>query len=75
MNKFHILGKMADENMDIQLAPLGNIISARKVSDHGEITIGVPTEVVIDMLKGKQWVGGPILADKKQFEKIENSNT
>ena len=70
MKTFEKLQKMSDDEMDIRLAPLKNIIKVNIFGARGEITIGVPREVAQDWMDGKEFVGGLLLADKKQFDSL-----
>lgn len=70
VNNFDVLKRMGEENLDVRLAPLDNITNLRKVNAGTQITIGVAGDLVAAIgIEGK-FVGGLILADKKQFEAI-----
>jgi hypothetical protein len=71
MKSFEVFQKMADGNMDIRLAPLGNIIAINIRGQNGEVTFGVPREVAQDLIDDKEFVGGFLLADKAQFQTLE----
>ncbi len=71
MKSFEIFQKMSDGNMDIRLAPLGNIIRINIFGQNGEVTFGVPREIAQDLMDDKPFVGGFLLADKGQFETLE----
>jgi len=71
MKSFEIFQRMSDGNMDIRLAPLGNIIKINIFGQNGEVTFGVPREVAQDLMDEKEYVGGFLLADKGQFETLE----
>lgn len=71
MKSFEVFQKMSDGNMDIRLAPLGNIIRINIFKQNGEVTFGVPREVAQDLMDDKEFVGGFLLADKRQFEILE----
>lgn len=73
-NSFEILGEMSDKNMDIQLAPLTNIIAADMHGNKGVIKIGVSADLIMRMAKGDHFVGGLILANKEQFESLEKAH-
>lgn len=71
MKTFEKLGIMTDENMDIRLAPLENIISIDIRGMNGQITIGVPRAVAEDLMGDREFIGGFLIADKRQFDAIE----
>jgi len=70
MKSFEVMQKMSDDNMDIQLAPLKNIIRAQVVNGGGEITIGVSEAVILDLMKNRDFRGGLVLCDGKQFDEL-----
>ena len=70
MNNFDVLKEMAARNLDIRLASLGNIISARTVKAGTQITIGVEGNVCNGILSG-QFVGGMILVRQDQFNAVK----
>lgn len=72
MNSFEKLGKMSKENMDIKLAPLSNILSIDINGNKGEVRIGIDRQTAQRLIDGHDFVGGLILADKKQFDAISN---
>ena len=53
----------------IQLAPLGNITNMKKVKAGTQVTIGVGGDVIFGLMNDA-YVGGLILADKKEFDEI-----
>ena len=69
VNSFDVLKEMSARNMSIQLAPLDNITEARKVKAGTKVTIGIGGDVVGSILNNK-FVGGLILADRKEFEAV-----
>lgn len=71
MKSFEIFQVMSDGNMDIRLAPLGNIIKINIFGQNGEVTFGVPREVAQDLMDNKEYIGGFLLADKGQFETLQ----
>ena len=69
-NSFDVLKEMAEKNLDIKIAPVGNIIEAKVEGKNGKIVIGVPAEIVYRFLNDEQFCGGLILANKKQFDEL-----
>lgn len=70
MKTFEKLQKMNDENMGIKLAPLSNISNIEIKGGHGFVTFGVPREVAQELIDNKEFVGGFLLADKKEFDSL-----
>jgi hypothetical protein len=69
-NSFDVFKIMcASDNKKLQLSPLGNILGAKKVKAGTQVTIGVSGNVVTGITFG-QYVGGLILCDKDEFERI-----
>ena len=68
-NNFDILKTMSERNLDIRLAPLGNILRAQLTKKGTQITIGFPGDVVAAVMDGK-FVGGLLLADRKQYNAV-----
>lgn len=71
LKAFEKLQKMNDENMNIRLASLSNIISTRISPKGGIVEIAVDTKTAQEIMIGKEFVGGLLLADKKEFDSIE----
>ena len=74
MKTFEVLQKMSDDNMNIKLAPLGNIIEINITKRGGEVTIGIDSNTATELLNdldGTKFVGGLLLADKTQFDKLQ----
>jgi hypothetical protein len=71
VSNFDVLKMMGARNMNIQLAPLSNLVRARAVKAGTQVTIGVCGNVVGDILKHK-YIGGLILADKEQFDAVKS---
>lgn len=69
-NNFDVLKEMAEKNMDIQLAPMDNIIEVNSVGKKAWIKIGVTPELTIRMAKGEKFAGGFIFANKEQFDEL-----
>ena len=70
VNNFDVLKEMGKRNLNIQMAPLGNIIKMRKLKAGTQVTIGVAGDVITRITFGEV-VGGLILADKKQFDDVK----
>jgi hypothetical protein len=68
-NSFDVLKEMGKRNGKIQLAPLGNLIEAKYSKKGTRVVMGVAGNVVTGLLMG-QYVGGLILADKEEFDRI-----
>lgn len=69
-NSFDVLKEMSEKNMDIMVAPMGNVISVDVKGHNGEIKIGVPADVAMRFAKGDRFAGGLILANADQFEEL-----
>ncbi len=69
-NSFDILKEMAEKNLDINLAPTGNIIEVKIEGSNGKVVIGVPREMAQRLIDEEDFYGGLILANKKQFDEI-----
>lgn len=67
---FYRLQKMNDEGMDIVLAPLSNIISVDKKNLRCTVTIGIDFETFKRLSHTQDFIGGFILANRKQFDAI-----
>lgn len=70
VNNFDVLKKMADENLDIRLAPSSDITNMKKVKAGTQITIGFAGDVITPIFLG-QLVGCLLLYDKKQFDELK----
>ena len=70
VNNFDVLKIMGERNMDVRLAPLGNITNLKKVKAGTQVTIGVEGDVVAALGLEDKFVGGLILADKAQFDAV-----
>lgn len=70
INNFEVLKVMGERNLDVRLAPLGNIVSLNKVRAGTNVTIGVPGDLVGALAVEDLFVGGLILANRKQFEEV-----
>jgi hypothetical protein len=54
----------------LKLAPMSNIMQARKVKAGTKVTIGVEGNVVAQILT-RQFVGGLILCDRSRYEEVK----
>lgn len=59
-----------EDNKGIHLAPLNNIIRARKVKAGTEVTIGVAGDMVAPIMEGR-YRGGLILCDRDEYVTVE----
>ena len=66
---FDVLKVMCRRNMDVRLSTLENLLKVRKVKAGTNITIGFGDDVVGALAVGK-FLGGLLLADRKQFEAV-----
>jgi hypothetical protein len=71
-NGLLVLAKLSDENnKTLKLSPLSNIKSAKKISNGmGLVEIGVDEETIMKILAG-ELVGGFIIADRSEFNRVE----
>jgi hypothetical protein len=73
MTTFEKLSRMADADMDIRLAALDNIVAIRILGTKGgEVTFGVDGQTTMDLIAGRRFVGGFLLADRAQFDSISD---
>jgi hypothetical protein len=71
VNAFDVFSRMVERNdKAIQLAPLGNLIGARKGKQGTKVTIGVANDVVTGIALSK-YVGGLILCDKERYAEVK----
>lgn len=71
VNSFEVFNRMCSENnRALQMAPLGNIGNMKKVKAGTQLTIGVGGDVIKGLMFG-EYVGGLILCDKKEFERVK----
>ena len=71
INAFHVFCRMIDTNdQALKLAPLGNILGAKKVKAGTKVTIGVEGDIIAGILNG-EYVGGLILCDKQRFDQTK----
>jgi len=54
----------------LKLAPLSNIIEARKVKEGTKVTIGVGEDICLKIM-ADELVGGLILVDRKRFNEVK----
>jgi hypothetical protein len=71
VNSFDVLKRMSERSLDVRLAPLGNITNLKKVKAGTQVTIGVAGDLVAALGLENKFVGGLILADKEQFDKLK----
>lgn len=71
MDNFEKLKFMADNEMDINIAPVSNIIGGQLTKRGGEFTIGVSAALFRRWMNGEQFCGGLILANRAQFDAID----
>lgn len=69
-NNVDVLKAMGEANKDIRMAPLGNILRVQYTKLGTQITIGVEGNLVAAIMNGR-FVGGLILADKRQFDEVK----
>ena len=71
--KFDEMNKLDIENGSkfIQVCPPQNVISVDKKGNHGEIKIGVPPEVPVDILAGKDLRIVLLIVDGKKYDSIK----
>ena len=74
ISSFDVLKVMSERDMDIRLAPLENVNKLVKVRAGTNVTIGVAGDVVGSIYAGK-FVGGLILADRDQFQRVKQELT
>jgi hypothetical protein len=68
---FDVFKRMVDvDDKALELAPLNNIIHLKAVNAGTQVTIGVGRNILNDILDGRL-VGGLILCNKEQFEKVK----
>jgi hypothetical protein len=61
---------MERDDKNFKLAPLSNIIEARKVKQGTRLTIGVGEDICAKIL-ADELVGGFIFCDRKRFEEVK----
>jgi len=70
MKAFEAFQLMCDDDMDIRIWPLENIISVDIKGMNGVVCIGVDRATAHRLMEGGNFVGGLLLADKKEFDGI-----
>lgn len=70
VNNFDVLKRMSAENMDIRLAPAGNVLRMQKVKAGTQLTIGVEGDVLWPITSG-ELIPNLILFSKKQFDELK----
>jgi hypothetical protein len=70
VGSFDVLKRLADMgDNDLRLAPMSEVISARKVKLGTQVTIGVGGDIVGSLAAG-ELVGGFLFCSKKRFEEV-----
>jgi hypothetical protein len=72
VNNFDVLKEMGARNMQVSLSTLDNITNLRKIKAGTQVTIGVAGDVVAALGLENKYVGGLILADKKEFSAVKS---
>ena len=70
INNFDVLKEMCNRDLNIRMAPLDNITEMHKTRLGAKVTIGVEYSYMEAIADGKV-VGGFILADREQFERVK----
>lgn len=70
VSTFEVMQAMSDRDLDIRVAPLGNVVNLKKVKAGTEVTIGVSGDMVGSIYSGK-YVGGLFLCNKDEYESIK----
>lgn len=71
VNSFAVFQRMGEENnRAMRLAPLGNILNMKAVKAGTQVTIGVEGNIISGLMNG-EYVGGLILCDKAEFERVK----
>lgn len=65
-----MLKAMVDADGKILLVPLSNVFRLKRVKHGAHLTIAVPGEVMDGIVEGR-YVGGLVLADRKEFVAIK----
>ena len=79
MKVMHVFAHMVDtDDKEFRLAPISNIMSARKTKHGTQITMGIGDDIV-GKIMNDELVGGFIFCDRKHFrevqEKLETPDT
>lgn len=69
-SNFDVMKAMSEQNLDIRVAPLGNIIGLSKNKKGFKVEIGIDEESGIGLLSSK-YIGGFYLMDRVQFAKVQ----
>lgn len=71
IGSFDVLKRLADTgDNDLRLAPMSEVISARKVKAGTQVTIGVGSDICGAIAAG-ELVGGFLFCSKKRFEEVK----
>ena len=71
VHHFDVLKEMGLRGLDVRVTPLSNVVTARRTRGGAELLIYVRGKTVILGLGNNAYVGGLVLADAKQFEKVK----
>lgn len=71
VNAFDVLKTMSERDLDIRLTPDENFISADMRGGYGEVKIGVPPQLIMDLAAGKSLTVRLLVWDIKQFAELE----
>ena len=72
VDNFHVLAEMFRRNKSAKLFPMQNFVSGQLVKKFGgHVTMGVDHETIMEMLAGKSFAGGLILADQEQIDELK----
>lgn len=70
MKAFEKMQYMSDNEMDIRLSPMSNLVDMKKKGPTCTVTFGVDERTFYDLMEGKKFAGGLLLADKEQFDSL-----
>lgn len=71
VNSFDVLKEMGERSLDLRLAPIGNICDLSVKGKNGYVTFGVEVRSAMDLINGKKFAGGFMMADVDQFSQVE----
>lgn len=70
MDSFEKMKYMADNDLDICLAPVTNIVEWKKANGGAHVVIGIPESLLQRKLRGDVFCGGLVLMEKEQFDRV-----
>jgi hypothetical protein len=71
-NDFKVLAEMAERNLDVKSAGLGNIHEIETKGKAGYVTFGIPKDIATQLaIHSEKFVGCFILANREQFLQTE----